>query len=185
MLKSAAALGPGFEFLVPVAATIEPHWLEALVRVGLRRIESHDAKVTLVDDAWAALAHARAAVVASGTATVQAALAGTPFVMVYRLAPSTWTIGRYLVDVPHYAMVNLIAGERLVAELVQNDFSPKRVLEELGKILEESPARKRMIAGLQRVRAALEGKDPAGGKAAVERAAEAVLAAIPSPHALK
>lgn len=178
LLQAAARLGSAYDFLVPVAATLEAHWLEALVRIGLRRVESHDAKVTLVDDAWAALAHSRAAVVASGTATVQAALAGTPFVMVYRVAASTWAVGRRLVDVPHYAMVNLIAGERIVPELVQNDFSADNVLKELTGILAEGPTRANMLAGLARVQAALRGGDAAQGKASVERAADAVLATL-------
>lgn len=178
LLEVAARLGSAYEFLIPVAATLEAHWLEALVRIGLRRVESHDAKVTLVDDAWPALGHSRAAVVASGTATVQAALAGTPFVMVYRVAASTWAVGRRLVSVPHYAMVNLIAGERIVPELVQNDFSAAKVLQELTAILAEGPARARMLAGLARVQAALKGGDAAQGKAAVERAADALLAAL-------
>lgn len=178
MLQTIARLGTGFEFLVPVAATIDAQWLEALVRIGLRRAESAGAKVTLVKDAWPALELSRAAIVASGTSTVQAALMGTPFVMVYKVAASTWALGRRLVDVPHYAMVNLIAGERIVPELVQNDFTADKVLEELSAILEDGAPRTRMLDGLARVRAALKGENTAHGMAAVERAAEAVLSAL-------
>ena len=66
--------------------------------------------MNLTDDARASLLHARVGVVASGTATVEAALIGTPFVMVYRVAGLTWTLGRHLVKLPHYGMVNLVAG---------------------------------------------------------------------------
>ena len=68
--------------------------------------------VRLVDDARATLFHARASVVASGTATVEAALIGNPFVVVYRVSPLTYAIAKRMVKVPHVAMANLIAGKR-------------------------------------------------------------------------
>jgi lipid-A-disaccharide synthase len=125
------------------------------------------------DDARAALRGARAAVVASGTATVEAALAGTPFVMVYRVARSSWLLGRWMVRVPHFAMPNLIAGRRVVPELVQNDFTAENIVQELRKIIPDSPERAAMIAGLTEVSAKL--RPAAGEKRAVDRAAEAVL----------
>ena len=79
--------------------------------------------IRLVDDARAALFHARASVVASGTATVEAALIGNPFVVVYRVSPLTYAIAKRVVKVPHVAMANLIAGKRVVPELIQHDFT--------------------------------------------------------------
>ncbi len=76
-------------------------------------------EVRLTDDARASLLHARVGVVASGTATVEAALIGTPFVMVYRVAGLTWALGRHLVKLPYYGMVNLVAGREVVPELIQ------------------------------------------------------------------
>jgi lipid-A-disaccharide synthase len=72
-----------------------------------------------VEDARAALHHARVSVVASGTATVEAALIGNPFVVVYRVSPLTYAIAKRVVTVPHVAMANLIAGNRVVPELIQ------------------------------------------------------------------
>ena len=65
---------------------------------------------------------------------------GTPFVMVYRVSPLTYLLGRPRVKVPHFAMVNLIAGEEVVPELVQHDFTAEKVVAELNEILPDGPA---------------------------------------------
>ena len=92
---------------------------------------------------------------ASGTATLEAALAGTPFVMVYRLTGLTWLLGRRLVDVPFFCIVNLIAGREVVPELVQQDFKAARVAAEIERILADGPERRQMLEGLGEVRAKL------------------------------
>ena len=79
--------------------------------------------------------------VASGTATVEAALIGNPFVVVYRVSPVSYAVAKRVVDVPHVAMVNLIAGRRAVPELIQGDFTAENVVSHLRPLLEESPAR--------------------------------------------
>ena len=94
-------------------------------------------QVKLTDDARASLLHARVGVVASGTATVEAALIGTPFVMVYRVAGLTWTLGRHLVKLPYYGMVNLVAGREVVPELIQQRFTPESVEREVRALLED------------------------------------------------
>ncbi len=109
----------------------------------------------LVADAQKVLAGSQAAVVASGTATLEAALAGTPFVMVYRLTGLTWLLGRRLVDVPFFCIVNLIAGREVVSELVQQDFKAARVAAEIERVLADGPERRRMLEGLREVRAKL------------------------------
>ena len=119
------------------------------------------------------LSIARAAVVASGTATLETALIGTPFVMVYRVSPLSWTLGRPLVKVDRFAMPNLIAGHDVVPELVQNKFTAEAIVAELQKILPDGPDRQRMIDGLAEVRAKLHPQEP--GITASDRAAEAVL----------
>ena len=169
-------IGP-VQFVIPVAPTLPRGWLE-------RQVTEHenpdspffDAAVEVLreDDARAALRRARAAVVASGTATVEAALAGTPFVMVYRVARSSWLLGRWMVRVPHFAMPNLIAGRGVVPELVQDDFTAENIVRELRKIIPDGPERAAMIAGLTEVKGKL--RPAAGEKRAVDRAAEAVLA---------
>ena len=109
----------------------------------------------LVADAQKVLAGSQAAVVASGTATLEAALAGTPFVMVYRLTGLTWLLGRRLVEVPFFCIVNLIAGREVVSELVQKKFTPANVAAEVERILADGPERRQMLEGFREVRAKL------------------------------
>lgn len=169
MLQAAAALPGASHYVVPVASTISGDTVDRALR-GTR------VPVTSFPDARKALAMSRAAVVASGTATVEAALIGTPFVMVYRVSPLTWLLGRRLVNVPFFAMPNLIAGREVVPELVQEAFTPENVAARLKEIIPDGPARQRMIDGLAEVRTKLA--PPAGAPSASERAAEAVLRAM-------
>src|SRR4029079_5679724 len=109
------------------------------------------------EDAPTALRLARAAVVASGTATVQAALAGTPFVIIYRVSPLTWRLGRGLLKVPFVGMPNLIAGRQIVPELLQHDFTAEKGAQELHPLLEDGPQRERMVKDLTEVKERLQG----------------------------
>jgi lipid-A-disaccharide synthase len=168
MLESAARLGTAYEFLLPLAPTLDQELLLTLVRSGPYTIH-------LVPETLPALAHSRAGIIASGTATVEAAMMGTPFVMVYRVSPLTYLLGRPRIKVSHFAMVNLIAGEEIVPELVQQDFTAENVVARLSEILPFGPAHDKMVAGLAGVKARLRG--PSGdGLRPAERAAEAVLA---------
>lgn len=112
------------------------------------------------------LASADCAIVASGTATVEAALLGTPMVVVYRVAPLTALILRRMVHTPFFSMVNLIAGRRIVPELLQDDFTPAAVATEVRRLLENPAAREEMKADLIAVRASL------GPGGAIDRAAD-------------
>ncbi len=112
------------------------------------------------------LASADCAIVASGTATVEAALLGTPMVVIYRVAPLTAAILRRMVRTRDVGMVNLIAGRRVAPELIQDDFTPAKVAEEVGRLLDSSTAREEMKRALADVRARL------GSGGAIERAAE-------------
>ena len=113
------------------------------------------------------LSSARVAVVASGTATVETALTLTPMVVVYRLSALTYTLGKPLVSVTNYAMVNLIAGRVVVPELIQSDFTPARVCEETIRVLDDGEPRAAMLQNLQEVREKL-GKGGATRHAAEE-----------------
>jgi lipid-A-disaccharide synthase len=171
MIRAMDRLGPGFEAIVPVASTLDRAWMEAeAARAG--RVGG--AKMVLVADARQALAHARAGMVASGTATVEAALIGTPFVVVYKVAGLTWALGRHLVDLPHYAMPNLIAGREIVPELIQQRFTAAEIVSGLRTILADGQERAAMEAALAEVRERLK---PDAAPAA-ERAARAVLQAL-------
>jgi len=167
ILESAGLLGSGYEFLLPVAPTLDPGFLRGLIG---------SSKVTLVSEALPALWHSRAGIVASGTATVEAAMMNTPFVMVYRVSPLTYLLGKPRVKVPRFAMVNLIAEEEVVPELVQQDFTSENVVARLKEILPDGIARDRMLEGLARVKARL--RSPAGSGTAqhpADRAAEIIL----------
>ena len=161
-----------YEFILPLASSLKMEDLG--VHVFNKKIEDHKFpfRITVVNDAREALGHSRGAVVASGTATVETAIMGTPFVMVYRLSGLTYAIGKRLVDVPHYGMVNLIAGRRVVPELIQDDFTAERVVAELEPLLADGPRREQMLRDLQEVREKLRGS--ALGKAS-ENAARAVF----------
>jgi lipid-A-disaccharide synthase len=112
------------------------------------------------------LAAADCAVVASGTATIEAALLGTPMVVVYRVAPVTAWILRRMIKTPYIAMVNLIAGRAIAPELIQGKFTPEAVAAEVQRLLESPGAREDMKTGLAEVRAKL------GPGGAIDRAAD-------------
>ncbi len=110
----------------------------------------------VVSDARALQRHSRAALVKSGTSTLETALEGTPFVMAYRTSALTYWLARRLVKVDHVALANLVAGERVVPELLQGEATPEALAEALLPLLDgESPERARQEEGLARVRGAL------------------------------
>ena len=123
-------------------------------------------------DTDAVLAAADVALTASGTATVQTAMHDTPMVVVYRLSPLTYRLGRWLVRVDTFGMVNLIAGKRIVPELIQDAFTPEAVADEAVSMLTDTCAAERIRAELARVRQML------GGSGASRRAAEAIVATV-------
>jgi lipid-A-disaccharide synthase len=166
----------GAEFLVPLAPTLTVAQRAAVLQL----VKNHRDGLTvrLVDDARAALFHARASVVASGTATVEAALIGNPFVVVYRVSAATYAIARRVVKVPHVAMANLIAGKRVVPELIQHDFTPAKIVQEMERLLPDGVARESMMKELGAIRDALSvslAKDSEGIAGAIERVATITL----------
>jgi lipid-A-disaccharide synthase len=196
MLGAARLLGDKYEFLLPVAPTLKWDFVRGLVNPGLStRVDAANtgernsparvgapgptqgSPIHLVRDSLPALAHSRAGIVASGTATVEAALMETPFVMVYRVTPLTYLLGRWTVKVPHFAMTNLIAGRELVPELVQRDFTAERVAAEINRVVVDGDARDAMLSGLREVRSLLRGN--LAGDHPVEKAARAVLDLLP------
>ncbi|HKV92536.1 MAG TPA: lipid-A-disaccharide synthase [Candidatus Angelobacter sp.] len=162
-----------YECILPVASTLNAEWLkEQINQVQGGRSSS----IHLTDNARATLIHARVAAVASGTATVEAALSGTPFVVVYRLALLTWLLGRRLVKLDTFAMANLIAGEKVVPELIQKDFTAVNVVREVKKLLPDGPDRQKMQAALKMVQQRLHDSQNADPPAL--RAAREVLASL-------
>ena len=116
------------------------------------------------------LAACDVAITASGTATVQCALHERPMVVVYRLSSLTYRLGKPFVKVDTYAMANLVAGARIVPELIQDDFTPQRVADETVSFLTDRERYERTRAALRTVRERL------GTRGASDRAADAVLA---------
>ena len=175
-----------YEFVIPLASTVDTADVRDLKD---RSDESFAARnqitpIVLVPDARLALYHARAAIVASGTATVLAALMGRPFIVVYKVSALSYAIAkraiRYPAEIPApldaagnppVAMVNLIAGRRIVPELLQHRFTPENAAVALQPLLAETPERTAMIAALAEVRTLLHPTGPP----AIERAASAVL----------
>ena len=164
-----------YEFLLPVASTIAPAalraFLDELDAQHLRYFGPTETtpntrpRITLVSDARQALHHARASVVASGTATVLAAIVGNPFVVVYRVSALTFALAKKLVSYPPevpqafdadgnlpVGMVNLIAGRRIVPELLQSRFTATNVADGLNPLLADGPPRDAQIAALAEVR---------------------------------
>ena len=154
---------PDVQFIVARAPHLHDDLFEPLGPV---------AGVTVVEGQTdAVLAAADAAIVASGTVTVQAALHECPMVVVYRLSPLTYRVGKPLVRVATYAMVNLVAGRGVVREFIQDEFRPEAVAAEAVRLLRDRAYAERMKADLKEVRAKL------GEPGASRKAARAVLTA--------
>jgi len=165
MLKAAQQIAwqmPGVQFLLLKAPTIANEALSAsLAQAGL--------EIRVADSLpYDALQLMEAAIVASGTATLEAALMGVPMVVVYRTSWPTYLAARLVVRVPHIAMVNVIAGEQLVPEFVQHRATPKRLAAAVVGLLRDAERRAAMQTALRDVAGRL------GPPGAVERAAAAV-----------
>lgn len=150
---------PDLQFILAAAPHLRADALQEATRSGVLVKEGATRDV---------LSAARVAVVASGTATVETALTLTPMVVVYRLSALTYTLGKPLLSVSNYAMVNLIAGRVVVPELIQSDFTPSRVTEETLRVLDDGASRTEMLRNLEEVREKL------GRGGATQRAADEV-----------
>ena len=174
MLEAARMLGPQYEYLLPVAATLKDSQVQTLAG------QTKGVSVHVVHDVRAVLQHVRASVVASGTATVEAALIGNPFLVVYRVSLVTYAVAQRVVRVAHVGMVNLIAGRRIVPELIQHDFTATKVVEQLRPLLENEEARATMQSDLRKVGAALRVNSEGRKETAIEHAARIALQLIPA-----
>jgi lipid-A-disaccharide synthase len=158
-----------YEFILPVASTVSFEFLQQIVTEWKETCRYGPfTNVTLVFDARAALHHARASIIASGTATVQALTIGNPFVVVYRVSRLTYALAKRLIRYPAeipaqpdadgdlpIAMPNLIASRRIVPELLNARFTAQNLAAALHPLLEDTPERARMVADLTEARARL------------------------------
>lgn len=173
MVAAAARLGPAHEYLFPLAPSLTESQRDH-IRQNLATLiaaQPNPPRITVVDDARATLHHARASVVASGTATVEAALIGNPFAVVYRVSPMSYAIAKRVVDVPHVAMANLIAGTRMVPELIQHEFTAQAIVQQVEPMLHDEQLRQIMQSQMAEVRRTLT--PPAGG--AIQRVAQTAI----------
>ena len=173
MLKAAADLKEDAEFLLPLAPTLTPRQVRHVE--SMLAADQRTPRVTLVKDARAVLYHARASVVASGTATVEAALIGNPFLVVYRVSKLTYEVARRVVKVPFVAMVNLVAGREVVPELIQDQFTSDNVIRHLKPLLHDPGSRERMQSELLRVRASLRAGRTENTQTAIDQVARITL----------
>lgn len=169
MLATAEKLRDDCQFILPVANTLHRAEMEAAVA------QARAGRMVLTEDARSALVHARAGIVASGTATLEAALLGTPFVMVYRVTPLTYALGKHLVKVPHFGIVNLILGRRVVPEFVQSDFAAVRVEAEVRRLLADGPERRTQLEAFAELRHKLS---EGGAVPAAQRAARVIAESL-------
>ena len=171
MLEAAERLARNrpIQFVVAVAPTIDASWLESTL------LERYAGRVTVcaaLDATSDAMQHANAAVIASGTATLEAALRNCPMVVVYRVSALTWLVGKLLVKVPYYSMINILARKELVPELMQNNFTAAEVAAKVEYLLDYPDAKEEMIRGFNSVRQRL------GSGGAIEHAADAIMGVL-------
>jgi lipid-A-disaccharide synthase len=197
MVEMACRHPRNVEYILPVASTIDRARLADFTAGWISYNQTTHSQahagtplpyIHLVSDAREALHHARASIVASGTATVQAALIGNPFVAVYKVSALTYTIAKYFISYPPeiwppanpllyedlpIAMPNLIAGRRIVPELIQASFNPDALSEALEPLLADTPQRAQQLEDLKQIRTALTRTNP------IDEVRDAVLELLP------
>jgi lipid-A-disaccharide synthase len=160
-------LRPDAQFVVPVAPTLAREqlapYLASHSTIEVKLVDGHTEEVVGASDA---------ALVKSGTSTLETALMMRPMVVVYRLSWLSYLVGRLLVRIAHFALVNILAGRGLVPELLQRDASPERMAAEIERLLGDRAAREEQLRGLREVR------DSLGEPGAARRVAEEVARAM-------
>lgn len=140
--------GRAFEAGIGVSPSLEPGYVESFLR--------DEVPVRLVYQGTYDLMHnADAAIVTSGTATLETALSGTPMVVVYKTSLLTYVVGRLLVRIRNIGLVNIVAGKRIVPELIQGAASPEAIAREAAAMLDDAALRTRIRGELAGVRAHL------------------------------
>jgi lipid-A-disaccharide synthase len=155
---------PDVQFVVPVAPTLSREAVEPF-------LASHATlDVKIVDGrAEEAVGASDAALVKSGTSTLETALMLRPMVVVYRLSWLSYLVARLMVRIAHFALVNILAGRKVVPELLQREASPERMAAEIERLLGDGPDRRAQLEGLAEVRASL------GEPGAARRVAEEIV----------
>jgi lipid-A-disaccharide synthase len=159
LLEAARIMGDtsSAHFLLPASANTGAAFFQELVRGSSIQV--------IEGESWDAMAHADLALAASGTVTVEAALLGTPMVTFYKVNPVSWVLGKALVKIPFYCMVNLIAERKIVPELMQDEMTGENLAAQAAGILKDSS---RMRQDLAEIRSRLKFSGSAIGRAADE-----------------
>jgi lipid-A-disaccharide synthase len=154
------------QFLLPFSSS----FLRSLIEQKVAEAGGCSFTLRLIEqDTYNAVGHSDLAVVSSGTATLEAALLGTPLITVFKISDLTWIVGQYLVKVPFYSLVNLIAGRQVVPELFQKDFTAERLYAEITRHLDDPQLLKRVRMDLVSVKHRL------GKGGAIHQATERIL----------
>ena len=169
LLETARHLGRGFPDARFVVIS-----LPAFEEVVSSKAESSGLNITVTSaHGYEALKYSDLAIACSGTATLEAALLGTPMIVIYKLALFSWALGRLIVKVPYVSLANLIAGSEVVPEFLQSAVDPEMLAREAASILTDDERRERMISKLAEVR------DRLGSGGASARAAEEAVSLMP------
>ncbi|MBI3702182.1 MAG: lipid-A-disaccharide synthase [Afipia sp.] len=172
-LKLLKAMGANFE---PVLATT-PH-LQERVRAATAHWEVQPKVVVNDDDKLAAFRNARAALAKSGTVTLELALAGVPMVAVYKVTPVEAFIARRVIKTSSIILPNIILGQNVIPEFLQDDFTPEKIAPVLRDVLADTPVRQRQIEAFKR----LDEIMATGGERPSERAADVVIDVLNKTH---
>jgi len=156
-------LGVNTGFIIPAARSADPGAINEAGKISRLNVTVVSGKM------HEALRAADAAIVASGTATLETAIIGTPMVIIYKMSGLSYGIGRALISVEHIGLPNIIAGERVVAELIQDEATAGNISAEILSILKDSKKRKDIIKKFADIRVLL-------GKGGAQKAARAVAA---------
>jgi lipid-A-disaccharide synthase len=154
---------PDCQFYLPVASTISREMLQNI-------IDSYKVRITLTSEyPYDLMGLADAAIAASGTATLETSLMGAPTVIIYRLAALTYFFGKFLVKIPNIGLPNIVAGRRIVPELLQDAVNPGAIAAETVRLIADTAVRQQVLSDLAEVKAKL------GETGAVKRVAEVIL----------
>jgi lipid-A-disaccharide synthase len=154
---------PGVQFVLPRASTVKPEIVDHLLTMAQVQVKVIDAF------RYNMRAAMDLAIVASGTATLETGLLGTPMIIIYKVAWLSWLIGKNLVKIPYIGLINIVAGDMVVPELLQEQCTPQNIADRCLTILRDGRERERILYQLGKV------KEKMGGKGASMRVAKAVM----------
>ena len=159
MMTSVVSSFPGCQFVIAAAPSIPADFYERILkRTGVRMV---------INQTYDLLSHSDAALVASGTATLETALMEVPQIVCYKGNALSYLIARQLVHVPFISLVNLIAGKKVVPELIQSELNQKNLVRSLTEILENGPLRQRILDDYKVLKQDLGGSGASGRVAAL------------------